>query len=181
MRFIALKCPGCGYRFNVSPYAPATITCGNCLTPIKTGNTDRIGPVPVIPLTQATGLDGKTVAWLLLAAGGLPIVGAAVAIFAMDSPTWSITLALIGIAVVISAVLFVREQPHRMPEVSHDPTPWRGGTLSYQSPMQPRPPSRLSAPSILLNIAIGLVIVFLIFLGIGLLVLGVCGATWKGL
>ena len=181
MSFIAVKCPGCGYRFMVSPYAPPRITCGNCLTSIETGNTDHTGPLPAIPLAQATGFDGKTIAWLLLACGALLMVGAGVAIFALDSPQWSITLTIIGTVAVISAFLFVREQPLRTPEVSHEPTPGRGGTLSYQSPMKPRPRSAPSLPSIVLNVAIGLVIMFLIFLGLGLLVLGVCGAAWKGL
>lgn len=176
MSFIALKCPGCGYRCKVSANAPAWITCGNCLTSIETGNIAHDGPVPVIPLARATRFDGKTIAWLLLAAGALLIVGAAVAVFALDSSAWSITLTILGIVAIISASLFVREQPHRTPEISQDPTPWRGGTLSYQSPMHPRPRSLPSPQSLLLNIAIGMVFGFLIFLGIGLLILGVCSA-----
>jgi len=176
MSFIALKCPGCGYRCKVCANAPARITCGNCLTSIEIGNIDHAGAVPVIPLSRATRLDGKTIAWLLLGAGAFLMVGAGIAVFALDSPAWSITLTIIGIAAIISASLFVREQPHRTLEISHDPTPWRGGTLSYQSPMQPRPRSLPSPQSLLLNIAIAMVFVFLILLGIGLLILGVCAA-----
>lgn len=169
MSFIAVKCPGCGYRCKVSANAPARITCGNCLTSIETGNIDHAEPIPVIPLAQATGFDGKANAALLLLLGALLIVGAASAIFAGNSPEWCIVLAAIAIiAVIMSAVLLIRQQLHRTPEVPHDPTPWRGGTLSYQSPIQ----SRRRSP--LFGIAIGFGIVLLILLGVAFLILGTC-------
>lgn len=169
MSFVALKCPGCDYRFMVSRYAPARIMCGNCLTSIETGNIDRIGPVPAIPTAQAIGFDGKANAGLLSLLGALLIVGAALAIFTGNSPEWCILLAAIAIiAVIISAVLLIRQQLHRTPEISHDPTPWHGGTLSYRSPI---PPPR---PSPLLSIAIALGIALLILLGIAFLILGTC-------
>lgn len=169
MNMIALKCPGCGYRFMVSPYAPARITCGNCLTSIETGNIDRIGPMPVIPLDWLAGFDRQMITWLLLLSGVMLIGGSAIAIFGGNSPEWCIILAAIAVVVlIICAVLFIRQNLQRPPEVPPDPTPWRGGTLSYRSANQPRGPSPLA------SVATAFGIVLLILLGIAFLILGTC-------
>lgn len=170
MSFIPVKCPGCGYRCKVSANAPARITCGNCLTSIETGNIDHEGPVSVIPLDRVAGVDRKMITGLLLLSGGTLIGGSALAIFAGNSAVWCIILAAVAIVIgVVCGILLIRQLPRRAPVISPDPTPWRGGTLSYRSSIQPRRPSPLA------SVAIGLGIAILILLGIAFLLLGTCG------
>lgn len=111
MRFIALTCPGCGYRFTVSSSAPMRITCPNCLTSMTNPSKgDEIEPQPVIPVEQVSSSDRK-VTTILLAFVGIMAFAGALAILRPAAIWFSGVLAFIAAgSVLAAAVSFSREK-----------------------------------------------------------------------
>lgn len=173
MRFIALTCPGCGYRFTVSSNAPAMVTCPNCLTSMANPSKGaEIEPVPVIPVEQASSSDRKIAASLLALLGILVFAGA-IAMLRSTTISFSGVLAIIAsFSVLASAVLFSRKSGVR-PNAGEGPVLRRGSSLEYE----PRAPQQGPTPS---KLAIGFGVIFLVLLiifGILFLLFGACAIS----